>query len=142
MNNYNTAIHETLTVFGIPPAAAKITGLLLDVAPYSESHTSLHEQLGLSKAAITGGLQYLDALGAIDYRRDAQGSRKMIGLRVDALVECIRRSLAPFQALASQLHSSSSNHESSDFSDNIKSVAVLCDQLDFATVQLIDEWSE
>ena len=131
-------IIATLISLGIPPASATIIHCLLITPPYHHSHTSLHEQTGFSKAAITGGLHYLETLDMISYRTD--GSRRQhIALDIKPLVTYIQQRMLLFDKLADELHAASAD---SDFSSDITTIAELCSVINETIWQAITTWEE
>ncbi len=139
MNKYN--IDDILIQLSIPPAAAQIAGVLLSSKPGAHSHTSLHETLSLSKAAITGGLQYLEALDTISYSAGA-GRRRVIILHPHALVSYIKRRMVAFSRLASSLQQLASMQEDEALSRETETVAALCNELDKVVSKTIKRWED
>ena len=134
-------IIATLISLGIPPASATIIHYLLITPPYHHSHTSLHEQTGFSKAAITGGLRYLETLNMISYRTD--GSRRQhIALAIKPLVTYIQQRMLLFDKLADELHAASAEQADSEFSSDITTVAELCSVINETIWQAITTWEE
>lgn len=134
-------IIATLISLGIPPASATIIHCLLVAPPYHHSHTSLHEQTGFSKAAITGGLRYLETLDMISYQTD--GSRRQyITLAIKPLVTYIQQRMLLFDKLADELHAASAKQADSEFSSDIATVAELCSAINETIWQAITTWEE
>ena len=138
MNTNN--IRTVLVTLGIPSAAATVVQQLLISAPYTQSHTTLHEQTNLSKAAISNSLQYLEALDAITYKADDTGRRQVIEFHVASLVEYIKRRMLTFNQLATELHILAQSQNDDEFSSGIESVASVCDTLDSVVWQTITAW--
>lgn len=134
-------IIATLVSLGIPPASATITHCLLIAPPYHHSHTSLHEQTGFSKAAITGGLRYLETLDMISYQTDSS-RRQHIALDIKPLVTYIQQRMLLFDKLADELHAASAEQADSDFSSDITTVAELCSVINETIWQAITTWEE
>ena len=134
-------IIATLISLGIPPASATIIHCLLIAPPYHHSHTSLHEQTGFSKAAITGGLRYLETLDIISYRTD--GSRRQhIALGIKPLVTYTQQRMLLFDKLADELHAASAEQADSEFSSDIATVAELCSVINETIWQAITTWEK
>jgi hypothetical protein len=134
-------IIATLISLGIPPASATIIHCLLITPPYHHSHTSLHEQTGFSKAAITGGLRYLETLDMISYRIDSS-RRQHIALAIKPLVTYIQQRMLLFDKLADELHAASAEQADSDFSSDITTIAELCSVINETIWQAITTWEE
>ena len=134
-------IIATLTSLGIPPASATIIHCLLIAPPYHHSHTSLHEQTGFSKAAITGGLRYLETLDMISYQTDSS-RRQHIALDIKPLVTYIQQRMLLFDKLADELHAASAEQADSDFSSDITTIAELCSVINETIWQAITTWEE
>ena len=134
-------IIATLISLGIPPASATIIHCLLVAPPYHHSHTSLHEQTGFSKAAITGGLRYLETLDMISYRIDSS-RRQHIALAIKPLVTYIQQRMLLFDKLADELHAASAEQADSDFSSDITTIAELCSVINETIWQAITTWEE
>ena len=134
-------IIATLTSLGIPPASATIVHCLLTDPPYHHSHTSLHEQTDFSKAAITGGLRYLETLDMISYRTDCS-RRQHIALAIKPLVTYIQQRMLLFDKLADELHAASAEQADGEFSSDIATVAELCSAINETTWQAITTWEE
>lgn len=134
-------IIATLISLGIPPASATIIHCLLITPPYHHSHTSLHEQTGFSKAAITGGLRYLETLDMISYQTDSS-RRQHIALDIKPLVTYIQQRMLLFDKLADELHAASAEQADSDFSSDITTVAELCSVINETIWQAITTWEE
>lgn len=134
-------IIATLVSLGIPPASATIIHCLLIAPPYHHSHTSLHEQTGFSKAAITGGLRYLETLDMISYRIDSS-RRQHIALAIKPLVTYIQQRMLLFDKLADELHAASAEQADSDFSSDITTIAELCSVINETIWQAITTWEE
>lgn len=131
----------TLISLGIPPASATIIHCLLITPPYHHSHTSLHEQTGFSKAAITGGLRYLETLDMISYQTDSS-RRQHIALDIKPLVTYTQQRMLLFDKLADELHTASAEQVDSEFSSDIATVAELCSVINETTWQAITTWEE
>lgn len=134
-------IIATLISLGIPPASATIIHCLLIAPPYRHSHTSLHEQTGFSKAAITGGLRYLETLDMISYQTDSS-RRQHIALDIKPLVTYIQQRMLLFDKLADELHAASAEQADSDFSSDITTIAELCSVINETIWQAITTWEE
>ena len=134
-------IIATLVSLGIPPASATIIHCLLIAPPYHHSHTSLHEQTGFSKAAITGGLRYLETLDMISYQTDSS-RRQHIALDIKPLVTYIQQRMLLFDKLADELHAASAEQADSEFSSDIATVAELCSAINETIWQAMTTWEE
>jgi len=134
-------IIATLISLGIPPASATIIHCLLITPPYHHSHTSLHEQIGFSKAAITGGLRYLETLDMISYRTDSS-RRQHITLAIKPLVTYIQQRMLLFDKLADELHAASAEQADGEFSSDITTIAELCSVINETIWQAITTWEE
>lgn len=134
-------IIATLISLGIPPASATIIHCLLITPPYHHSHTSLHEQTGFSKAAITGGLRYLETLDMISYRTDSS-RRQHIALDIKPLVTYTQQRMLLFDKLADELHAASAEQVDGEFSSDIATVAELCSAINETIWQAITTWEE
>ncbi|QJU05231.1 hypothetical protein FBF32_03235 [Candidatus Saccharibacteria bacterium oral taxon 488] len=134
-------IIATLISLGIPPASATIIHCLLIAPPYHHSHTSLHEQTGLSKAAVTGGLRYLEALDMISYQTDSS-RRQHIALDIKPLVTYTQQRMLLFDKLADELHAASAEQVDSEFSSDIAMVAELYSAINETIWQAITTWEE
>ena len=134
-------IIATLTSLGIPPASATIIHCLLIAPPYHHSHTSLHEQTGFSKAAITGGLRYLETLDMISYQTDSS-RRQHIALDIKPLVTYTQQRMLLFDKLADELHAASAEQVDGEFSSDIATVAELCSAINETIWQAITIWEE
>lgn len=134
-------IIATLISLGIPPASATIIHCLLITPPYHHSHTSLHEQTGFSKAAITGGLRYLETLDMISYRTDSS-RRQHIALDIKPLVTYTQQRMLLFDKLADELHAASAEQVDGEFSSDIATVAELCSVINETIWQAITTWEE
>ena len=134
-------IIATLISLGIPPASATIIHCLLIAPPYHHSHTSLHEQTGFSKAAITGGLRYLETLDMISYQTDSS-RRQHIALDIKPLVTYTQQRMLLFDKLADELHAASAEQVDSEFSSDIAMVAELYSAINETIWQAITTWEE
>ena len=134
-------IIATLTSLGIPPASATIIYCLLIAPPYHHSHTSLHEQTGFSKAAITGGLRYLETLDMISYQTDSS-RRQHIALDIKPLVTYTQHRMLLFDKLADELLAASAEQVDGEFSSDIATVAELCSAINETIWQAITTWEE
>ena len=134
-------IIATLISLGIPPASATIIHCLLTAPPYHHSHTSLHEQTGFSKAAITGGLRYLETLDMISYQTDSS-RRQHIALDIKPLVTYTQQRMLLFDKLADELHAASAEQVDSEFSSDIAMVAELYSAINETIWQAITTWEE
>lgn len=134
-------IIATLVSLGIPPASATIVHCLLTDPPYHHSHTSLHEQTGFSKAAITGGLRYLETLDMISYRIDSS-RRQHIALDIKPLVTYTQQRMLLFDKLADELHAASAEQADGEFSSDIATVAELYSAINETIWQAITTWEE
>ena len=102
---------------------------------------SLHEQTGFSKAAITGGLRYLETLDMISYRTDSS-RRQHIALDIKPLVTYIQQRMLLFDKLADELHAASAEQADGEFSSDIATVAELYSAINETIWQAITTWEE
>ncbi len=135
-------ISNSLIQLGVPPAAAHIADKLLVAEPATQSHTSLYEALPLSKAAVTGGLQFLEALGAISYCHDTLGRRQIITFHPGAIVSLTQRRMTHFRQLADQLHAYAAVQKEQLYAQEINVVASVCDELESAVGTIISTWED
>lgn len=140
MNTNSRNIISTFISFGIPPASATIIHQLLISPPYQHSHTSLHEQTGLSKAAITGGLRYLETLGVISYRADSSTRRQTIAVHTKPLITYVNQRLLLFDKLADELSIAATKQTDMTLSSNIAAAAGLCSTINEVIWQAITAW--
>ena len=135
-------LSNSLIQLGIPPAAAYIADKLLVAEPATQSHTSLYEALPLSKAAVTGGLQFLEALGAISYCHDASDRRQIITFHPSAIVGLTQRRMTYFRQLADQLHAYAAVQKEQAYAQEINTVANVCDELESVVNTIISTWED
>jgi len=108
--------------------------------PYTQTHTSLQEETGLSKAAVTNGLHYLEALGVIQFRMADDSRRRSICLQPVKLANYLKRRMAAFHYLGGLLDEVAAQHKDPDYQKEILAVAYLCDELDEQVNAIIDVW--
>jgi len=102
---------------------------------------NLIRQTGFSKAAITGGLRYLETLDMISYQTDSS-RRQYITLDTRPFVTYIQQRMLLFDKLADELHAASAEQVDGEFSSDIATVAELCSAINETIWQAITTWEE
>src|SRR6516162_8800569 len=96
-------IASLLEQLDIPRGSARIIARLLASDPPVLSFGELQAELGMSKAAVSVALSYLEALEAVRYTTVPRTRRRLVHLDPRALVRYIRRRMTVFRAFAATL---------------------------------------
>lgn len=139
MNDQNK-FSLTLESLDIPRAPARIVELLLLSEPESQSFAGIVSATSLSKAAVSGGLQYLEALGVIEYVRVRESRTRFIRLFPARLANYTKRRMGNFHGVATQLEGIASAIADEKYSQEIVSLARLFAQLDKSVNEIITKW--
>jgi hypothetical protein len=139
MNKQND-FSVTLEALDIPRVPARIVEVLLASEPASQSFASIMGVTSLSKAAVSGGLQYLEALGVLGYVRIDESRSRLIRLYPIRLANYLKRRMAHFDTLAVQLEDFAADISDDAYRQEITSLAQLFERLDANVNEIITNW--
>jgi hypothetical protein len=138
--NYENQFSTILESLDIPRVPARVVTALLGAEPGSHSAASIMETTSLSKAAISGGLQYLDALGVLEYVHTSSGRRRLLRLRPTKLANYTKRRMVGFHSLAGQLGQFAADVSDAEYKAEIVDLACLFETLDEVVNNTIAQW--
>lgn len=131
---------DILEKLDIPRAPARIVAALLSAESGSQSSTDLQQTTLLSKAAVSGALQYLDALGVISYSVEPNGRKRVAHLHPTKLANYLKRRMTTFHDMADHLDALAVRQTDVGYKNDILYLAVLCTQLDKTVNETIAKW--
>jgi DNA-binding transcriptional regulator GbsR (MarR family) len=136
-------IANLLQDLDIPPIPAQIIGLLLLAVPPSLSFDEIGTRLSISKAAVSTGMRYLEALDMVRYRTTAGSRKRYVQVRPAQIVNYLRRRMFYMKSLTKCLQQViKTRGEDSAYTAEIQSVADLCEELDREVMRIIDTWEQ
>lgn len=141
MNDENH-FSSTLESLDIPRSPARIVQLLLLSEPESQSFAGIVSATSLSKASVSGGLQYLEALGVIEYVRVRESRTRFVRLFPARLANYTKRRMDHFHDVATQLEGIAFTIKDKKYRQEIVSLARLFARLDKNVNEIIADWED
>ena len=135
-------IASLLEQLDIPRGSARIIARLLASDPPVLSFGELQEALGMSKAAVSVALSYLEALEAVRYTTVPGTRRRLVHLDPRALVRYLRRRMTVFRAFAASLQALADDRGDTEHAQEVRRLADLCHELDVAVTTILTTWEE
>lgn len=140
MTAHALEVSNLLASLDMPRIPAAIIGLLLASQPPEISFAAVQEQLGISKAAVSSAMRYLEALDVVIYKTPVGSRKRLIRLEPLKLANYIKRRMVFFGKLTQALQTIAQNNSDPAYKHEIIEVADLCQKLDTGVKKIIGEW--
>jgi DNA-binding transcriptional regulator GbsR (MarR family) len=135
-------IASLLEQLDIPRGSARIIARLLASDPPVLSFGELAETLGMSKAAVSVALSYLEALEAVHYTTVPGTRRRLVHLDPRALVRSLQRRMAVLRKFADSLQALAGEQGDTEHARVVRSLADLYHELDVSVISIVHSWEE